>query len=85
MQYVRLVSTPSTGSTNVVTVGKSKTGTTLQTVGIGQKIGNQQQIVKVYKNSLTLTIFQQDKKIMFIVLIFYFLSLISKISLPLIK
>ncbi|KAL0108772.1 hypothetical protein PUN28_014127 [Cardiocondyla obscurior] len=47
VQYVRLVSTPSTGSTNVVTVGKSKTNTTLQTVGIGQKIGNQQQIVKV--------------------------------------
>ncbi|XP_011686890.1 PREDICTED: protein lin-54 homolog isoform X1 [Wasmannia auropunctata] len=47
VQYVRLVSTPSTGSTNVVTVGKSKASTTLQTVGIGQKIGNQQQIVKV--------------------------------------
>ncbi|KAL6263515.1 hypothetical protein P5V15_006305 [Pogonomyrmex californicus] len=47
VQYVRLVSTPSTGSTNVVTVGKSKANTTLQTVGIGQKIGNQQQIVKV--------------------------------------
>lgn len=54
---MRLVSTPSTGSTNVVTVGKSKAGTTLQTVGIGQKIGNQQQIVKVYENSITLTIF----------------------------
>ncbi|XP_071557231.1 protein lin-54 homolog isoform X3 [Temnothorax nylanderi] len=47
VQYVRLVSTPSTGSTNVVTVGKSKASTTLQTVNIGQKIGNQQQIVKV--------------------------------------
>ncbi|XP_012524275.1 protein lin-54 homolog isoform X2 [Monomorium pharaonis] len=46
VQYVRLVSTSSTGSTNVVTVGKSK-ASTLQTVGIGQKIGNQQQIVKV--------------------------------------
>ncbi|EFN84203.1 protein lin-54 homolog [Harpegnathos saltator] len=47
VQYVRLVSTPSSGSTNVVTVSKSKSATTLQTVGIGQKIGNQQQIVKV--------------------------------------
>ncbi|XP_018340921.1 PREDICTED: protein lin-54 homolog [Trachymyrmex septentrionalis] len=47
VQYVRLVSTPSTGSTNVVTVGKTKASATLQTVGIGQKIGNQQQIVKV--------------------------------------
>ncbi|XP_011165986.2 protein lin-54 homolog [Solenopsis invicta] len=47
VQYVRLVSTASTGSSNVVTVGKSKASTTLQTVGIGQKIGNQQQIVKV--------------------------------------
>lgn len=57
---MRLVSTPSTGSTNVVTVGKSKASTTLQTVGIGQKIGNQQQIVKVYKNSKT--ILQQDRE-----------------------
>ncbi|KYM75671.1 Protein lin-54 like protein [Atta colombica] len=47
VQYVRLVSTPSTGSTNVVTVGKTKASATLQTVGIGQKVGNQQQIVKV--------------------------------------
>ncbi|XP_032662655.1 protein lin-54 homolog isoform X4 [Odontomachus brunneus] len=47
VQYVRLVSTPSSGSTNVVTVSKSKSATTLQTVGISQKIGNQQQIVKV--------------------------------------
>lgn len=47
MQYVRLVSTPSSGTTNVVTVGKTKSQTTLQTVG--QKIGGQQQIVKVSK------------------------------------
>lgn len=48
MQYVRLVSTPSSGSTNVVTVGKSKPQTqTLQTVGVSQKLGGQQQIVKV--------------------------------------
>ncbi|XP_014477856.1 PREDICTED: protein lin-54 homolog [Dinoponera quadriceps] len=47
VQYVRLVSTPSSGSTNVVTVSKTKSATTLQTVGIGQKIGSQQQIVKV--------------------------------------
>lgn len=46
VQYVRLVST-STGTTNVVTVSKSKPATTLQTVGISQKVGNQQQIVKV--------------------------------------
>ncbi|OAD54388.1 Protein lin-54 like protein [Eufriesea mexicana] len=45
VQYVRLVSTPSSGTTNVVTVGKTKSQTTLQTVG--QKIGGQQQIVKV--------------------------------------
>lgn len=50
MQYVRLVSTPSSGTTNVVTVGKTKSQTTLQTVGVGQKIGGQQQIVKVCKN-----------------------------------
>lgn len=50
MQYVRLVSTPSSGTTNVVTVGKTKSQTTLQTVGVGQKIGAQQQIVKVRKN-----------------------------------
>lgn len=50
MQYVRLVSTPSSGTTNVVTVGKTKSQTTLQTVGVGQKIGGQQQIVKVRKN-----------------------------------
>lgn len=61
VQYVRLVSTASTGSSNVVTVGKSKASTTLQTVGIGQKIGNQQQIVKVHKNMITLVIFQQKK------------------------
>ncbi|KAH0954715.1 hypothetical protein HN011_007734 [Eciton burchellii] len=47
VQYVRLISTPSTGTTNVVTVNKSKSATTLQTVGISQKVGNQQQIVKV--------------------------------------
>ncbi|RLU26383.1 hypothetical protein DMN91_000177 [Ooceraea biroi] len=47
VQYVRLISTPSTGTTNVVTVSKSKSATTLQTVGISQKVGNQQQIVKV--------------------------------------
>ncbi|XP_017880263.1 protein lin-54 homolog isoform X2 [Ceratina calcarata] len=47
VQYVRLVSTPSTGTTNVVTVGKTKSQTTLQTVGVGQKLGGQQQIVKV--------------------------------------
>ncbi|XP_012144399.1 protein lin-54 homolog isoform X1 [Megachile rotundata] len=47
VQYVRLVSTPSSGTTNVVTVGKAKSQTTLQTVGVGQKIGGQQQIVKV--------------------------------------
>lgn len=47
VQYVRLVSTPSSGTTNVVTVGKTKSQTTLQTVGVGQKIGGQQQIVKV--------------------------------------
>lgn len=48
MQYVRLVSTPSSASTNVVTVGKSKPQTqTLQTVGVSQKLGGQQQIVKV--------------------------------------
>lgn len=46
VQYVRLVST-STGTTNVVTVSKSKPTTTLQTVGISQKVGSQQQIVKV--------------------------------------
>ncbi|XP_072745758.1 protein lin-54 homolog isoform X2 [Anoplolepis gracilipes] len=46
VQYVRLVST-STGTTNVVTVSKSKPATTLQTVGISQKVGSQQQIVKV--------------------------------------
>lgn len=56
---MRLVSTPSTGSTNVVTVGKTKASATLQTVGIGQKIGNQQQIVKVYENLVT-SIFHQD-------------------------
>ena len=50
MQYVRLVSTPSSGTTNVVTVGKTKSQTTLQTVGVGQKLGGQQQIVKVCKN-----------------------------------
>lgn len=44
---MRLVSTPSSGTTNVVTVGKTKSQTTLQTVG--QKIGGQQQIVKVSK------------------------------------
>lgn len=52
MQYVRLVSTPSSGTTNVVTVGKTKSQTTLQTVGVGQKIGGQQQIVKVRKNRI---------------------------------
>lgn len=52
MQYVRLVSTPSSGTTNVVTVGKTKSQTTLQTVGVGQKIGGQQQIVKVCKNRI---------------------------------
>ncbi|XP_058795737.1 protein lin-54 homolog isoform X2 [Phymastichus coffea] len=46
VQYVRLVSTPSTTTNNVVTVGKTKTPTTLQTVGVTQKIGGQQ-IVKV--------------------------------------
>lgn len=72
VQYVRLVSTPSTGSTNVVTVGKSKASTTLQTVGIGQKIGNQQQIVKVYENSII--IFEQDRKLCSLyVFIVYFL------------
>ncbi|XP_076654954.1 protein lin-54 homolog isoform X1 [Halictus rubicundus] len=47
VQYVRLVSTPSSGTTNVVTVGKAKSQTTLQTVGVSQKLGGQQQIVKV--------------------------------------
>lgn len=50
VQYVRLVSTPSSGTTNVVTVGKTKSQTTLQTVGVGQKLGGQQQIVKVCRN-----------------------------------
>ncbi|XP_012278286.1 protein lin-54 homolog isoform X2 [Orussus abietinus] len=47
VQYVRLVSTPASNTTNVVTVGKSKSQTTLQTVGVAQKIAGQQQIVKV--------------------------------------
>ncbi|XP_003424108.1 protein lin-54 homolog isoform X1 [Nasonia vitripennis] len=47
VQYVRLVSTPSSGTSNVMTVGKTKTSTTLQTVGVSQKISGQQQIVKV--------------------------------------
>ncbi|XP_011505901.1 PREDICTED: protein lin-54 homolog isoform X2 [Ceratosolen solmsi marchali] len=47
VQYVRLVSTPSSGTSNVVTVGKTKTPTALQTVGVTQKISGQQQIVKV--------------------------------------
>lgn len=47
VQYVRLVSTPSSGTSNVATVGKTKTQATLQTVGVTQKIGGQQQIVKV--------------------------------------
>jgi len=41
-------------------VGKTKASATLQTVGIGQKIGNQQQIVKVYENLVTI-IFYQEK------------------------
>lgn len=49
VQYVRLVSTPATGTSNVVTVGKAKPQATLQTVGVHQKIGPQQQIVKVSK------------------------------------
>jgi len=56
VQYVRLISTPSTGTTNVVTVNKSKSATTLQTVGISQKVGNQQQIVKVLRLILRLRI-----------------------------
>ncbi|XP_008547227.1 protein lin-54 homolog [Microplitis demolitor] len=47
VQYVRLVSTASASTSNVVTVGKPKTAGTLQSVGITQKIGGQQQIVKV--------------------------------------
>lgn len=47
VQYVRLVSTPSSGTSNVVTVGKPKSQATLQTVGVTQKLGGQQQIVKV--------------------------------------
>ncbi|XP_046734294.1 protein lin-54 homolog [Diprion similis] len=47
VQYVRLVSTPSSGTSNVVTVGKPKSQTTLQTVGMTHKLGTQQQIVKV--------------------------------------
>ena len=50
VQYVRLVSTPSSGTSNVVTVGKPKTQGTIQTVGVTQKISGQQQIVKVRKN-----------------------------------
>lgn len=74
VQYVRLVSTPSTGSTNVVTVGKSKASTTLQTVGIGQKIGNQQQIVKVYKNSIILIMFlARHREKEFIVFVVFFI------------
>ncbi|XP_034950242.1 protein lin-54 homolog isoform X2 [Chelonus insularis] len=46
VQYVRLVSTPSTGTSNVVTVGKPKTPA-LHTVGVAQKISGPQQIVKV--------------------------------------
>ncbi|XP_014224287.1 protein lin-54 homolog isoform X1 [Trichogramma pretiosum] len=46
VQYVRLVSTTSaTGTGNVVTTGKNKTGT-IQTVGVTQKVGTQQ-VVKV--------------------------------------
>ncbi|XP_012268042.2 protein lin-54 homolog [Athalia rosae] len=47
VQYVRLVSTPSSGTSNVVTVGKPKSQTSLQTVGVTHKLGGQQQIVKV--------------------------------------
>jgi len=73
MQCVRLVSTPSTGSTNVVTVGKSKVSTTLQTVGIGQKIGNQQQIVKVYENliSISFSKTREERKSVYCMYVFY--------------
>lgn len=47
VQYVRLVSTAPATTTNVVTVGKPKVGGTVQSVGITQKIGGQQQIIKV--------------------------------------
>ncbi|XP_024937498.1 protein lin-54 homolog isoform X2 [Cephus cinctus] len=47
VQYVRLVSTASSGTNNVVTVGKPKAQSSLQTIGMAQKIGGQQQIVKV--------------------------------------
>lgn len=57
VQYVRLVSTPSSGTSNVMTVGKTKTSTTLQTVGVSQKLSGQQQIVKVSVMTKT-TIFQ---------------------------
>uniref|UniRef100_A0A0C9PP89 Lin54 protein n=1 Tax=Fopius arisanus TaxID=64838 RepID=A0A0C9PP89_9HYME len=46
VQYVRLVSTASSPTTNVVTVGKPKTQT-IQAMGVTQKIGGQQQLVKV--------------------------------------
>lgn len=50
VQYVRLVSTPATGTSNVVTVGKAKPQATLQTVGVHQKIGPQPQIVKAIRS-----------------------------------
>ncbi|XP_020285263.1 protein lin-54 homolog [Pseudomyrmex gracilis] len=46
VQYVRLISTPSTVPTNVITIGKSKP-TAIQTMGIGQKIGSQPATIKV--------------------------------------
>ncbi|XP_015126769.1 protein lin-54 homolog [Diachasma alloeum] len=46
VQYVRLVSTASSPTTNVMTVGKPKPQT-IQAMGVTQKIGGQQQIVKV--------------------------------------
>lgn len=59
------MSTPATGTSNVVTVGKAKPQATLQTVGVHQKIGPQPQIVKVSLN-ITLaiiSILQYDNKI----------------------
>ncbi|XP_032662654.1 protein lin-54 homolog isoform X3 [Odontomachus brunneus] len=52
VQYVRLVSTPSSGSTNVVTVSKSKSATTLQTV-VPLNTGNQSLRTVAPKATLT--------------------------------
>lgn len=47
VQYVRLVSNAASTTTNVMTVGKAKMPSTLQSMGVGQKIAGPQQIVKV--------------------------------------